>query len=93
MGGPPVPEHVLAAARRHLESVRPPPGTRWRYPRGERVEGGWFFPYQIERHPPLRRRPPAFGYFPGYLVGDNGSVRDVEERGLRELFTPNPNRR
>jgi hypothetical protein len=52
---------------------------------GQRVPGGWFFVYRIERHPPSRKPPPEFGYFPGYIVRDDGSVHNVDERGLREL--------
>ena len=85
MGGPPIPESILEAARRHLAGVRPPPGTRWQPPRGQRVEGGWFFVYRVERLPPARRLPPPFGFFPGYIVADDGSVRNVAEHGLRQL--------
>jgi hypothetical protein len=50
-----------------------------------RIPDGWFFVYRMERHPPSRKPPPAFGYFPGYVVADDGSVRNIDERGLREL--------
>jgi hypothetical protein len=86
MGRPPIPESILEAARRHLAGIRPPPGTRWQIPWGQRVEGGWFFVYRIERVPPSRRPSPPFGFFPGYVVGDDGSVRNVDERGLRQLL-------
>ena len=86
MGEPPVPEQVLAAARSHLAAA---PGLRrglrWVLTPGQRVPGGWFFVYRFERHPPSRRPPPPFGYFFGYLVASNGSVRNIDERGLREL--------
>ena len=82
---PPIPESILEAARQHLAGIRPPPGTRWRLAQGQRVEGGWFFVYHIERLLPSRRPPPRFGFFPGYIVADDGSVRNVDERGLRKL--------
>jgi hypothetical protein len=85
MGGLPVPEQVLSAARRHLEGAPSLRGCRWVVSPGQRVPGGWFFIYRIERHPPSRKPPPPFGYFPGYLVADDGSVRNIDERGLREL--------
>lgn len=85
MGGPPVPELVLSAARRHLCEVPPPRGVRWVLTPGKRVPGGWYFVYRIERHPPSRRPPPALGFFPGYLVADDGSVCYIDERGLREM--------
>ncbi len=85
MGGLPAPEAVLAAARRHLDGIRRLPGTRWVVSRGQRVQGGWFFVYRLERLPPSRRPSPPFGFFPGYIVGDDGAVRNVDERGLREL--------
>jgi hypothetical protein len=86
MGGPPVPELVLAAARRHLDAAPPLRGCRWVVAPLRRVPGGWFFVYRIERHPPSRKPPPPFGYFPGYIVAEDGSsVRNVDERGLREL--------
>jgi uncharacterized protein (TIGR02996 family) len=81
----PVPGQVLTAARRHLAGTRRLPGTRWVVAGGQRVEGGWFFIYRIERVPPSRRPPPPFGFFPGYVVADDGSVRNVDERGLRQL--------
>jgi len=86
MGGPPIPEVVQSAAQRHLAGIRRLPGTRWVVAGGQRVAGGWFFVYRIERFPPSRRPPPPFGFFPGYIVSDDGSsVRNVDERGLREL--------
>jgi hypothetical protein len=85
MGGPPIPESILEAAQRHLAGIRPPRGSRWQLTRGQWVEGGWFFVYRIERLPPCRRPPPPFGFFPGYIVADDGSVRNVDERGLRQL--------
>jgi hypothetical protein len=85
MGGPPVPEHILDAARRHLNTVPPVPGTRWVIRTPRRVSGGWFFVYRIERHPPSREPPPQFGYFPGYLVSDDGTVRNIGEQAFREL--------
>lgn len=54
------------------------------------MAGGWFFAYGIERDPPSRRPLPGWGYFPGYLVADDGSVRVINEVGLRELFGPRP---
>lgn len=86
MNGPPVPEEVLAAAQRHLEGVSPPPGCRWVVAPSKQVAGGWFFIYRVERHPPSRKPAPPFGFFPGYLVSADGSVRNIDERGLRELF-------
>lgn len=85
MGGPPVPEQVLAAARRHLDHLPRLRGARWVLAPGGRIPSGWFFHYGIERHPPSRKPPPPFGYFPGYVVWDDGSVRNIDERGLREL--------
>jgi hypothetical protein len=86
MGGPPIPEEVLTAARGHLNGAPPlRPGLRWMLTAGERVRGGWFFLYRIERNPPTRRPPPPFGYFPGFVVADDGSARNIGERELREL--------
>jgi hypothetical protein len=86
MGGRPIPERVLAAARRHLDGAPQKREFRWVVSAGTQVPGGWFFIYRIERHPPSRKPPPPFGYFPGYIVAEDGSVvRNVDERGLREL--------
>jgi hypothetical protein len=86
MHGPPIPESILEAARQHLDAApRLRRGLRWMLTTGQRVEGGWFFVYRIEPVPPSRRPPPPFGFFPGYIVADDGSVRNVDERGLREL--------
>jgi hypothetical protein len=61
---------------------------RWLLRSPVRVEGGWFFAYGIERQRSNGRPAPEFAYFPGFLVPDDGSVRDVDERGLRHLFKP-----
>ena len=80
-----IPEPVLAAARRHLAGIRPPAGRRWYVPEGRRVEGGWFFVYAAERVRPGRPGT-GFGFAPGYVVSDDGSVRTVGERALREVL-------
>jgi hypothetical protein len=80
-----VPEEVLALARNHLESLRPPRRRRWLPPQGHRVPNGWYFDYRAK--PIKRRRGPdtGFGYAPGYLVSDDGSVRTVGWGELRQV--------
>ncbi|MDY3558540.1 hypothetical protein R5W23_005660 [Gemmata sp. JC673] len=92
MGGPPdtrtrsgVPEWVLAVARRHVAGFRPPRGRRWCEPDGVRVPGGWYFNYAAERIRPRRHPDTGFGFAPGYVVDDDGSVRTVGWGELREV--------
>jgi hypothetical protein len=76
-----VPERVLALARAHLAFFRPPRGARWAEPSGVRVAGGWYFDYAVE----WVGRPKPFGFAPGYLVGDGGTVRTVGWGELRQV--------
>ena len=66
MGGPPIPKPILDAAYWHLSRTRPPRGMRWQLTRGQRVSGGWFFVYRIERLP---RAFPEQGSYRGIARG------------------------
>ena len=90
MRGPLIPEHMLALARKHLEGIRPPAGWRWRAPEGTRVPAGWYFDYAAERLRPRRGPGTGFGFAPGYLVGDDGSVRTVSWSELRQVHGLEP---
>jgi hypothetical protein len=85
MGGPPIPEEVVSLARQHLAGIRPGAGRRWCAPAGRRVPGGWYFDYAAERLRPRRGPDVGFGFAPGYLVGDDGSVRTVGWHELRHV--------
>lgn len=80
------PAEVLDLARRHLDSIRPPPGWRWAAPEGRRVPTGWCFDYTAERLQPRRGPGNGFGFAPGYLVSDDGSVRTVGWGELRQVY-------
>ena len=80
-----VPEEVLALARKHLEAVRPPSGWRWLPPEGRRVPTGWYFDYCAKPLKPRRGPGTGFGFAPGYLVADDGSVRTVGWGELRRV--------
>src|SRR5436190_14189259 len=86
MRGPAIPESVIAAARSHIESLRPVEGFIWRLAQGRRVAGGWYFDYMVER---LLSNPPGpgsgFGYAPGFLVTEGGEIRVVAWHELRKI--------
>jgi hypothetical protein len=79
------PEQVLALARKHLAGIPPPRGRRWSSPTGRRVLGGWYFDYAAERLKPRRGSDTGFGFAPGYLVLDDGTVRTVGWWELRQV--------
>jgi hypothetical protein len=86
MGGPAIPDAILAAATRHVESLRPVEGFVWRLTPGRRVASGWYFDYQAERLPSNPPGPGSgFGYAPGFLVAQDGSIRVVRWHELREV--------
>jgi len=91
MSGPAIPDAVLAIARRHVEGLRPVEGFVWRLAQGQRVASGWYFDYQAER---LASNPPGpgsgFGYAPGFVVAEDGSIRVVRWDELREIHGPAP---
>jgi hypothetical protein len=86
-------EEALVHARQHLYSQRPPVEWVWVLRPGQRVTDGWFFYYGLE---PVRFiRTSAFAQFggaPGFLVGDDGSVRTVGWQELSRLLPPEPKR-
>src|SRR5262245_23272794 len=82
---PIAPEPVLALARAHLAGVRPPADRRWAAPVGRRVPGGWYFDYVAERLRPRRGPGTGFGFAPGFLVADDGTVRTVGWGELRQV--------
>lgn len=82
-----IPELVLAAARKHVAGLPPVAGYVWRLAPGMRVAAGWYFDYEAERLP---SNPPGpgtgFGYAPGFLVADDGTVRVVRWPELRAIL-------
>jgi hypothetical protein len=86
MGEPPIPDLVMAAARRHVAGLPPVKGFVWRLSRGEQVPAGWYFDHEAERLPDNPPGPGAgFGFPPGFLVSNDGSVRVVGWHELREV--------
>jgi len=86
MRGPVVPEWVLAIARQHVESLPPVEGFIWRLAEGQRVAWGWYFNYEFERLPSNPPGPGSgIGGAPGFLVGEDGSIRVVRWDELREV--------
>jgi hypothetical protein len=79
-------EEVLLLAHQHVKNLRPIAGWAWRLADGVRVDGGWYFDYTADRLP---SNPPGagtgFGYAPGFLVTDDGSVRTVGWAELRDV--------
>jgi hypothetical protein len=71
-------EEALVHARQHLYSTEPPVECVWVLRRGKRVTGGWYFDYALE---PVRfirdQEGSQFGGPPGFLVQDDGAVRNV----------------
>jgi hypothetical protein len=91
MGGPPVPDSVLAVARQHVAGLPPVKGFVWRLSRGRRISAGWYFDYEAERLPTNPPRPgSSFGFAPGFLVADDGSVRVVAWYELRAVHGLTP---
>src|SRR5690349_14642622 len=85
-GGTVVPENVMAAAKAHVESLRPVEGFVWRLAQGRRLAAGWYFDYEAERLPSNSPGPGSgFGYAPGFLVAEDGSIRVVGWGDLREV--------
>jgi hypothetical protein len=79
------PEWVIAIAKQHVESLRPISGFLWRLAEGQRVASGWYFDYEAERLPSNPPRPGSgFGYAPGFLVTDDGSIQVVRWGELRK---------
>ncbi len=91
MHGSVVPEWVLVIARQHVEGLRPVAGWVWRLGEGQRVASGWYFDYEAERLP---SNPPGpgtgFGYAPGFLVGEDGSIRVVRWGELQTVRGERP---
>jgi hypothetical protein len=86
MRGPVVPAAVLAVAKRHVEGLRPVEGFVWRLSQGRRVASGWYFDYEVERLPSNPPGPGSgFGYAPGFVVAEDGSIRVVGWHELREV--------
>jgi hypothetical protein len=76
----------LVVARRHVEALRPVEGFVWRLAEGRRTAAGWYFDYQAERLPSNPPGPGSgFGYAPGFLVAENGSIRVVAWHELRAV--------
>jgi hypothetical protein len=81
-----VPEFVLTVARRHVESLRPVEGFLWRLSEGRRVAAGWYFDYEAERLPSNPPGPGSgFGYAPGFILTEDGSIRVVGWQDLRKV--------
>lgn len=81
-----VPESVLVKAKAHVNSLRPIEGFVWRLAPGRRVAAGWYFDYEAERLPSNPPGPGSgFGYAPGFLVADDGSIQVVGWHELREV--------
>ena len=81
-------KEALVHARQHLYGRRPPVGRAWVLRAGQRVSDGWYFDYALE---PLRfirdQQEPQFGGAPGFVVSDDGQVRDVSW-GERDHLLP-----
>jgi uncharacterized protein (TIGR02996 family) len=80
-----VPGLVFAAARRHVAALPPVKGFVWQLSEGRRVSAGWYFDYSAKRLWPRRGPGTGFGFAPGYLVADDGSVRSVGWGELRQV--------
>jgi hypothetical protein len=81
-----IPESVLVVARLHVTGLPPVRGFRWRLAEGRRVSAGWYFDYEAERlHTNPRRPGTGFGFAPGFLVSDDGSLRVVRWGELRAV--------
>ena len=81
-------EEAAVHARQHLYGMRPPVEWVWKLNPGKRVTGGWYFHYALEPLRYIRDKDGAqFGGAPGFLVQDDGSVRNVswgeDLRGLK----------
>ncbi len=86
MRGHAVPESVLAAAKSHFQTLRPLEGFVWRLGKGSHVATGWYFDYEAERLPSNPPGPGSgFGYAPGFVVAEDGSIRVVRWGDLREV--------
>ncbi len=82
---------ALAEARQHLFSRTPPVGWVWQLNHGQRMDGGWFFWYELES---LRFDPddagPRFGGAPGFAILDDASVQIIGWTQLPDNLNPNP---
>jgi hypothetical protein len=83
-------DEALVHARQHLYCTTPPVEWVWVLNPGRRVSAGWFFHYCLQ---PLRfirdHEGPQFGGAPGFLVSDDGTVRNIGWQAYGLLFPNN----
>ena len=87
MHGLKLPDPVRDLAVRHVAALRPVEGFVWRMSPGRRVAQGWYFDYLADRLPSNPPGPGSgFGFPPGFLVADDGTVRVVRMGELRAVL-------
>lgn len=85
-----VPGSVLAVARQHIAGLPPVRGYVWQLSDGRRVPDGWYFDYSAKRVQSRFKSTASFGYAPGYLVSDNGTIRTVGWGQLQQVLGQQP---